>query len=112
MDFVEQKLDVFNKAIDLQSATMEESMEIKFQDVQQAIEEFRIMIETDMKKKTRGATDYTIERAKILKNVEDLEEKVRKLEARHEGLQGNLAGLLEVAAIQSALACQDEEDRV
>lgn len=34
MDFVEQKLDVFNKAIDLQSATMEEALDIKDKDMQ------------------------------------------------------------------------------
>ena len=87
-------------------------MEIKFQDVQQAIDEFRVMIETDMKKKTRSANDYTIERTKIFKGIEDLGEKLRQQEAKHEGLRGNMAGLLEVAAIQSALALQEEADRL
>lgn len=105
MDFVEQKLDVFNKAIDLQSATMEESMEIKFQDVQQAIEEFRVMINTEMRKKTRSANDYTLERAKIFKGIEELGERFKKQEVKQDGLRANMAGLLEVAAIQSALAC-------
>ena len=33
MDFVEQKLEVFNKAIDLQSSSVEEAMNIKFMDI-------------------------------------------------------------------------------
>jgi uncharacterized protein with von Willebrand factor type A (vWA) domain len=78
MDFVEQKLDVFNKAIDLQSASMEEAMDIKFQDIQQTLEEFRIMLETDLKKKNRSANDFTIERGKIFKGLEDLADKLKE----------------------------------
>ncbi len=33
MDFVEQKLDVFNKAIDLQSANLDQALDIKEKDI-------------------------------------------------------------------------------
>jgi hypothetical protein len=35
------------------------------------------MIETEMKKKTRTANDYMIERPKIFKGIEDLGERLR-----------------------------------
>lgn len=81
MDFVEQKLEVFNKAIDLQSASVEEAMNIKFMDIQQALEESRIIIETDIKKRNRGGNDFVIERVKIYKSLEDLECKNKMLSA-------------------------------
>ena len=81
MDFVEQKLEVFNKAIDLQSSSVEEAMNIKFMDIQQALEESRIIIETDIKKRSRGGNDFVIERVKIYKSLEDLESKNKMLSA-------------------------------
>ena len=45
MDFVEQKLDVFNKAIDMQSANIEETLDIKDKDMHQTLDDFRMQIE-------------------------------------------------------------------
>jgi hypothetical protein len=34
MDFVEQKLDVFNKAIDLQAANLDQTLDVKDRELQ------------------------------------------------------------------------------
>lgn len=45
MDFVEQKLDVFTKAIDMQSANIEETFDIKDKDMHQSLDDIRMQIE-------------------------------------------------------------------
>lgn len=75
MDFVEQKLDVFNKAIDLQSANLEEALDIKDKDMQQTLDDFRMVIEAEFRRRARSGNDFVIERGKIYKMIEDVEGK-------------------------------------
>lgn len=111
MDFVERKLDVFNKAIDLQSATMEEALDIKEKDMQQTLEDFRMQIEAEFKKKNRSGADFTIEKGRIYKSLDEIERKM-KLQVEIDSLIAEGMGcLLESDMIQTTLISEDAKEK-
>jgi len=72
MDFVESKFQVFNKALDLQAANIDQALDVKDKDMQQTFADLRIQIESEFKKRARSSNDYALERSKIFKMIEDV----------------------------------------
>ena len=72
MDYVESKFQVFNKALDLQSANIDQALDVKDKDMQQNFADLRIQIESEFKKRSRSNNDFILERGKIYKMIDDL----------------------------------------
>eukprot|EP00347_Sterkiella_histriomuscorum_P011869 403370792 len=65
MDFLEQKFKVFNRAIEMQATSFEEQLDIKEKDIYQAIEDFRVSLESELKRRARSNNDMMIENRAI-----------------------------------------------
>ena len=96
MDFVEQKLDVFNKAIDLQAANLDQTLDVKDRELQQNFSDFKLQIEAEFKKRTRSQNDYALERSKIFKLFEELDAKIMGVKTMNELTGETLGVILEV----------------
>ena len=99
MDFVEQKLDVFNKALDLQAANIDQSLDVKDRELQQNFSDLKLQIEAEFKKRTRSQNDYALERSKLFKNIEEIEDKVKDMRALVELTGETLGVILETSLI-------------
>ena len=72
IDFVESKFQVFNKALDLQAANIDQALDVKEKDMQQTFADLRIQIESEFKKRARSNNDFTLERSKIYKMIDEV----------------------------------------
>ncbi len=72
MDFVESKLQIFNKALDLQAANIDQAFDVKEKDMQQTFADLRIQIESEFKKRSRSNNDFILERSKIYKMIDEI----------------------------------------
>ena len=111
MDFVEQKLDVFNKALDLQAASLEQQLDVKDRDLQQSFSDFKLSVEAEFKKRTRSQNDYALERSKLFKHIEDLENKFRETQGVIEIAVESIGVILEAQLIQQQLNWSEERDK-
>ena len=111
MDFVEQKIEVFNKALDLQAASLDQNLDVKDREMQQNFADFKLQVEAEFKKRTRSQNDYALERSKLFKLIEDLDTKVKEAKTLFEIAGESIGVILEAQLIQQQLNLSEERDK-
>lgn len=111
MDFVESKLQIFNKALDLQAANIDQAFDVKEKDMQQTFADLRIQIESEFKKRSRSNNDFVLERSKIYKMIDEIGRQEQRGRQQTELLGESIGVIVESMVIASQLMVQDEKDR-
>ena len=111
MDYVESKFQVFNKALDLQSANIDQALDVKDKDMQQNFADLRIQFESEFKKRSRSNNDFILERGKIYKMIDDLAKEDQRGRQLTDLISEAIGVIVESMVISSQLMVQDERDR-
>ena len=79
MDYLETRLSVFNKAIEMHSANFDQSLDVKEKEIYSAIDDFRLSLEGEFKRRARGYNDMQMERQRVAKVLEEIDVKIAKI---------------------------------
>lgn len=77
MDIIEQRFDMFSKAIEMSSAGFEQALQTKEKEIMHNFEDFRMSIEGEMTRRARQKNDMQIDKDKILKQIQELSDVVK-----------------------------------
>ena len=86
MDYLEEKFSVFNRAIEMQATSFEEQIDIKEKEIYQTIEDFRMAIESEIKRRARSNNDFALESKKNKEKMEELHELIRSFQLSMKGI--------------------------
>ncbi|CDW89758.1 UNKNOWN [Stylonychia lemnae] len=111
MDFLEQKFTVFNKAIEMQSNSFEEQLDIKEKDIYQIMDDLKIQIESEVKRRARAHNDFMLDNRKALTQVKDNQQNIEIMKNQIRIQTEILGCLIESLIIESQLDIQDEHDK-